>query len=1054
MFRLSPIPSLRFYHRFYVLVVVAVVLLFAVLTGSLVLGDSVRGTLTDRVHERLGTAETVVASGTGFFEEEMLHQPLFAEARGYLLVDGFVSVHDKLIPVYVWGTDIDSIAPGEVLVNVPLASQLEGEEDFVLHLPSHSLIPSGTLFVTKSYATQMRLHLSGVKDVEHGGNLLLKNEQTLPLNVFVNRQQLGEIMELEGKLNIILSDALLSEDEVAEAWTPQLSGIHLTDSSLTSDRIFIQDDIVRQMHPYATYLSYLVNDIILHTDTVPYSFVTAVDRWHDQVLMDHDIILSDYASACLHASVGDTVRMSYFLSKDLKNLETNEQLFRVKDIVPLADFQQDSLLITEFPGLSNVERCTDWDSDLPIKMDHIHKADEDYWYRYHQTPKAIVALDAVRADWVSSFGSATALRLSPSPASSASQVQSAHEGGALAVPFSMSDASIVVKSPKAEGLYSAGHGTDFASLFLALGFFIIVSALLLMCNPLVEMYAVRQSEIQVWLQLGFPERKVRLMLFREAFGVMLMASPLGVLAGLAYSELTLWLLGSVWSGATHTEGFSLHVQWLTLLIGWLVGLLLVAFCLWYILRKAFLTTDRTHVPTERDYVRARWYFFGIGGFTLLLVVANFFLWHSMIVFIIGGFLWIIAFGMLLRYGLLRSVLRSGRLPWSRSSVGVHSIFASQRQHTIAYWTLSLGVFTVFAVGLNRPDFSDKSMFGKATGGYHTYIDFRVPLQYDLNHPDVRHKLSLLDLPDSTEFLHFLRHVEDEASCFNLNKVATPTVLAVPLEAMRPFGIVPASSDAFSRSHTSASSLSHDTSASALGDASCPEVYVDSEALIWSMMKSVGDTLYYTDHAGASVPVVIRGTYPTGIFHGNAIMSPAHFRSLWPEESGVDVLLVKSPHPAEATEILSVALSEYGLYIQSTEERIEMFFEVTRTYLIIFLTLGVLGMLLGIFSLIIIIRKNLTAQLPSLRQYAVMGFSQPTLCRMLVREHVIIPIYAIFIGAMGSVISISANFAGAGPLTLFVASACLLFLLLCVTLGVRYIITRFVLHEINLTNQSI
>ena len=568
--------SRTYYRRYYRLVALAVVLMMMVLTGSLVLGDSVRGTLTDRVSERLGSAETIVATGTNFMSSDIMQSPLMANARGYLLVDGFLSDGGQLIPVYVWGTDCDSVPYGEAIINQPLADKLhldlsasaEGW-DGALHLPSHTLVPSGSLFVTKSYATQMRLHVSAVKDVKSGGNLLLKNEQTLPLNVFVNREQLAEVMELEGKINIIMSDDILQEDALAEVWTPEMSGIHSRGKTLITDRIFIQDDIVRKLNPEAKYFSYLVNDIINATDTVPYSFVTAVTEWQGSPLTGREMLLSDYAAAHLHVAKGDSVRMSYFLSKDLKRLETREQRFLVKDVVPLEAFVADSLLQTEFPGLSNVERCTDWDSDLPIHMDRIHKEDEDFWYKYHQTPKALVAYDAVADDWGSGFGTATALVLSDDGARD----------------LTMSDAGVMVIHPREDGIYAAQHGTDFSSLFLALGFFIILSAVLLMQNVLEEMYIQRADEIGVYRHLGYTRQNIRGMLTREACGVIAVAATIGVLPGVLYSSVTLWLLGNVWSGATHTEGFALHFSIVTVLISWVIGIVICLISLLYVINK-------------------------------------------------------------------------------------------------------------------------------------------------------------------------------------------------------------------------------------------------------------------------------------------------------------------------------------------------------------------------------------------------------------------------------------------------------------------------------------
>ena len=564
--------SRKYYRRYYRLVVIAVIIMMAVLTGSLLLGDSVRGTLSDRVDERLGTAETILTSGTGFMDEKIMQSPLLANAHGYLLTQGFLSVDGKLIPVYIWGTDTDTITMGEALINEPLSNILispsgaGGATPIALHLPAHSLVPSGSLFVSKSYSTQMRVSIKGVKSVKDGGNILLKNEQTRPLNVFVNRKQLGTAMQLEGKINIILSDDFITERQIESVCEPEFMGFHFTDSTLTYDGVFIPDEIVHACNPYTTYLAYLVNEIICKTDTVPYSFVTAVSRWKGAPLSGREIILSDYAANRLHVGVGDSVRMAYFIARDMKNLETKEQIFRVRAIEPLSAFIGDSLLTADFPGLTNVERCSDWDSDLPIKMDHIHKRDEDFWYKYRQTPKAIVAYDAVRADWSNSFGTATALRIENTPTPITHHL------------------SPTVIHPREQGMFLANSGTDFSSLFMALGFFIILSAILLMQNPLMEMYAQRKDELQLYAQLGFTHRTIQRIMYRETFSVILFASPFGVLAGLLYSALILWLLGNVWSGATHTEGFVLHVNALTLILGWLIGVLVCALSLWVIIK--------------------------------------------------------------------------------------------------------------------------------------------------------------------------------------------------------------------------------------------------------------------------------------------------------------------------------------------------------------------------------------------------------------------------------------------------------------------------------------
>ena len=988
----------KYYWRFYRLVALAVIIMMAVLTGSLLLGDSVRGTLVQRVEERLGTTETIIASGTGFMSDAMMQHPLFAHAQGFLMVDGFVSIEDKLLPVYVWGTDVDSLSPDEALVNEPLCKKLGDNKDFVLHLPAHNLVPSGSLFVRQSYTTQMRLHVARVKSVGEGGNLLLKNEQTLPLNVFVSRQFLAEVMELEDKINIILADDVIDERQMADSWRPEWSGINLTDTSLTYDGIFIPRKIVDRCNNDISkrYFSYLVNDLTCKTDTIAYSFVTAVDGWNNEPLDGQDMILSDYAARRLHAAEGDSVDMSYFVANDLKNLETRGQKLRVKRIVPLTDFMRDSLLMAEFPGLSQVESCTDWDSDLPIRMERVTKADEDFWYTYRQTPKAIVSYETVSPHWSNAFGNATALRFTSRPD----------------VRLSPSDVGVLLFHPREQSLMAARGGVDFASLFLALGFFIILAAILLMKNPLLEMLTIRAGEVQLYRQLGFRDKDIAKLLFREAFSVMALSSPIGVIAGFLYSSLTLWLLGNVWSGATHTDGFALHVQPLTLVVGWLSGLLVCALILWFVIRNIIKSPGRDQIEQKPVVNRYGWWPFVLTlGLTIVLTAVNFVKLHSMVLFIVCGLLWLFAWSLFLRAFV---TCRANADSTTRQQLLWQSIHARFRQHRLAYWTLALGVFTVFAVGLNRPDLSSAK---QATGGWQYYVESRVPIQYDLNNPAVRRKLSLQSLPEGTTFLAFLRHTQDEASCLNLNKVSTPTVLGVDLSDMEPFGL-----------HLSNPSL-------------LPHLYIDEEALIWSMMKSVGDTICYQDDQGTTVPVVIAGTYPTGLFHGSAIMSRDEFHRLWPKESGIEVLLMSSTHPEEAAEVLATALSEYGLNIQVVGERLQMFFEVTETYLVIFLTLGALGLLLGIFSLLIIVRKNLSAQRPTIGLYRMMGFAEPVIRQMLFHENIIVPLYALCVGTTGAIISISANAVGAGTATIALAFAVFVALGLLLYFGIKFIIIQ-------------
>lgn len=927
--------SRSYYKKFYRLVAVAIAVMTAVLTGSLVLGDSVRGSLMERVSERLGNSETIIQTGTGFLSDSILNNEILSDAKGYLLSEGFISSEGKMIPVMVWGTDNDSLNYDEATLNPQLSTLISNPSPLtpnpiILHLPSNNLVGSSSLFISQSHATQLRLTVKGIKSAQDGGNILLHNEQVRPLNVFINRQQLAEALGVKGKVNVILSPNNITSDTFYGVWRPEDSGLQFNSDSIVGiDRVFLPHSVVETLNPSTRYLAYFVNSL----GTIPYSFVTATDR-----LKGDETILTDYAAQRMNAHVGDSVTMEYYVSQGgLKKLLTRSHRFRVSGIVPISEFKKQADMITaDFPGLSGVKRCTDWNSDLPIDMSRITKADEDYWAEFCQTPKALVSLDAVGKDWIGSYGVATKVMCDTARMK-------------LLTPQSF---GIAVVHPRIAAFDAAQNGTDFGTLFLALGFFIIVAAILLMQNPLSEMYQLRRLEIQLLNALGFSKRQVFRRLFSEAVPVVLVSAPIGVLLGYAYAAVILQLLAGPWSGVVHTDGFAIHANTTTVVLSFILSVILALVVLALTVRGSQMSKG------ERQKAK-------------------------------------------------------GNLQLSAFNFQLSTFKYYRRQHRLSFITLALGVLTVFAVGVNRPDFSHSSE--SATGGYQYYGESRIPLQYDLNTAAGRHHLHLDNLPSDLRFLQLPKHTEDEASCMNLNHVEKPSVFGMSLEDMKAFGINISEVEGVKYKVDSVKwNCEADELANKEESKCIIPIVVDSEALLWSMMKKVGDTLIYHASDGRKVNVVIAAEYPTGIFHGNAIMPIDCFRQLWPDEMGSRVVLVKedgqkskvegsNPSPLNTklstlSSTLTTSLSDYGFTLIPSVERLLHFFEVTDTYLRIFLSLGLLGLMLGLVSLLIVIRKNLVARSEEIRLYHALGFPTATIVYMFRCEQLIVPLLAIITGA--------------------------------------------------------
>ncbi|MDL2278009.1 ABC transporter permease [Parabacteroides sp. OttesenSCG-928-G07] len=1019
--------NITYFTRYYKLVATAVLITITVIVGSLVVGDSVRRTLANRVTERLGDTETILFSRNSYMADNLLETPLLnSSARGILLVNGFISQNGKLIPVFVYGVDDMSVSRGTARINPSLAKELtpSGLNDLVLRLPAAGLVPSGSLFVTENYTTSLRLSYDGIVEVKDGGNISMKNEQILPFNIFVNRQELAEALDVEGKVNLILDTKHLSAADFSTVWNYASSGLTVNQeeefTEIISDRVFLQQEAIESIRknnqaPNQLF-SYLANAIEFKGTSIPYSFVTAMERYKEDTLQKDEVILSDYSANRLNAKVGDVVDIAYFTSHDLKTLLTKSIQLRVKKIVPLAELVADKTLSANFPGLSDVERCTDWDSDLPIDMDLITGEDERYWDIYRSTPKAIIAYEAIADDWSNAYGNATAIRVTNSEPD-LSELRAEMFG-------------IQLLYPREAGLYAALNGVDFSSLFLALGFFIIVSAILLMLIPLSEMLYQRRKEIELLQALGYPRKRILKMLWMESAPVVLLSSVVGVLAGLLYTGLIMWLLGNVWEGATQTDGFSIYPNILTIAVGLVIG---AGLSLWLLRRTIVRSLKEKQQKNQPKKITIQTRKFAVVLSTVLaviIIVVNFFYLHSVILFILVGVLLIGMAALWGDYLICRNGMTSitqfrfPKLVWS-------SLYANKKQALLSFFALSIGVFIVFSVGLNRRGFADSSQIRTGTGGYSIWAESTVPVYHNIMTEEGRSRLALSDLPADTDILQALRYSADDASCLNLNKVSTPTVLGIDMTSFEK------SDFQIEQSLYPMDRTTFFTQMQVHSDSVYP-VFVDATVLTWGLIMNLGDTLYYEAGNGQTVALQMVGTLSNSIFQGNILMDRNLFKEIWPEITGSEVFLFKVDESERdaVKNLLSQALSEYGVTVSTTNDRLKQFNVVTDTYLTIFLTLGGLGLLLGIMSFIIVIRKNLAMRRKEIELYGMLGFTAHKIEQILYQENILVPLYAIATGVISALLGVSLSFMNTGLWIWFIALLFTVFFVVCVIVFVR------------------
>jgi putative ABC transport system permease protein len=310
------------------------------------------------------------------------------------------------------------------------------------------------------------------------------------------------------------------------------------------------------------------------------------------------------------------------------------------------------------------------------------------------------------------------------------------------------------------------------------------------------------------------------------------------------------------------------------------------------------------------------------------------------------------------------------------------------------------------VGLNRQGFSDGSQLASGTGGYALWCETAVPVHHNLATPAGKSKLALNGLPAGTEILQIARYSADDAGCLNLNRVSQPSVLGIDMQAFRN-----------SSFHLRQTIFPEDTDVFEALQQTSASVYpalIDETVLTWSLMRKLGDTVRY-DIGGRTVFLQIVGTIDNSVFQGNLLMDKNLFAEIWNEAAGSEILLfrVNEPEIAATKMLVEQALHEYGVSVSTTVGRLQQFNSVIDTYLTIFLTLGGLGLLLGIVSFIVVIRKDLASRKEQIQLCLALGFSPRRIARLLIAENRIVPLYAVGVGVTGALVGTSTGFTHAG-----------------------------------------
>ena len=106
-----------------------------------------------------------------------------------------------------------------------------------------------------------------------------------------------------------------------------------------------------------------------------------------------------------------------------------------------------------------------------------------------------------------------------------------------------------------------------------------------------------------------------------------------------------------------------------------------------------------------------------------------------------------------------------------------------------------------------------------------------------------------------------------------------------------------------------------------------------------------------------------------------------------EVSGSKIMLIdgQQEDKQEINNILSAYLTDYGIELSKTSEKLAEFNSVTNTYLSVFLALGGLGVLIGTIGLSIVILRNIIERKNEMALLLAIGYKQKHIKTLLLIE---------------------------------------------------------------------
>lgn len=1018
----------------------------AVLTGALIVGDSIKFSLKQTVEARLGNTKFAMQTGDRFVRSELantISKDLNIATSPLLMLESIAINTESNIRInktQVYGIDqsfwelsnktMPQLSEDEVIISNNTAQKLglEINDEILLRVENANIIPLNAPFAKETDpSVALRVKVKAIADNENMGRFSLQNIQSAPYNIFISHEYLAKKLELDGLANIIISSDnkeqnLNVEDlnkSLSKVWQIEDANIVIREldnkHELLSDRIFIDEPIWKSVKdleiPKETILTYLVNTIRIKEKETPYSFVTAAaSPLIPSDLKETEIIINQWLASDLNASINDTIELEYFTIGALRTLTEVTKQFIIKNIIPTQGDIANKSLMPLFPGLADAGSCSEWETGIPIDLDRIRDKDEKYWDDFNGTPKALISIQSGLNLWQNKYGSYTSIRFDKNDISTNDLKEE------ILNKLHPEDLNLSFLHVQSEGIRAASSGVDFGELFLSMSFFIIVAGILLTVLIYSLNIESRNKETGVLSGLGFNKNQVIQIRFAENILTAILGGIAGSAIGILYNQGIMLALNTIWQDIVRTNVLMVQIKATTLFTGAIAGIIISLLAIYFVTRKklkqpiiGLIRNSSLHSSQKEKLGNTLNKLLTIISFVLVIVLVSYSFISSIdqnasLVLSAGGIFLLACISVTSLYFNKTKQKTDSSTPTSMQFAFKNA--AKNKGRSLAIIALlALGTFTIIITGANRNTFYGKENIRQSgTGGFLFWAETTLPILYDLNSEIGKSKFNLDSESDleNVEFIQMHQLDGDDASCLNLNQVQKPKILGINPEEL-------SKRDAFSFAKLM-DSIDKDKPWLELNKTSEKNVYpayADQTVITWGLIKEVGDTLVYINEAGEKIHLVLMGGLNASIFQGNILIADDVFMQHFPSISGSKTMLIDGlqENMDVVNELLSTYLRNYGIELTLTTERLSQFYSVTNTYLTVFMFLGGLGIIIGTFGLGIVLVRNILERRSEIALLLAVGFSKNKVFKLIFIENIILLILGIGIGICAAIIGI-------------------------------------------------